>query len=528
MKLMRHFTLSVITLVLMITAMALVAGAESKYGGTITYALEDTPAVSDPHRYGGAASRGFLNPIYSTLFQYTSEGKVVNDVAASIEVVDPATFKVQIRKDVVFHNGTPLRASDIVFSINRIKDPSTGAQLRSQLSILDKVEAIDDYTLMFHFNSPVPPSWFEEIMAQSESAILSEKWMAEGHKFENQHMGSGPFKFAGTKYGTQYILERNPNYYKTDSEGNGLPYVDKLIFALYTDVALRAAAFERGDIDLDLFVPWENLDQFMAMPNLVIDLPTDAVMDITFNVAAPPFDNKLVRQAVAYAIDREKVAEFGFEGYATPVYGSMLGYMPWSWAYNPNGKDRYEYNPQKAKELLTKAGYPNGFTAEILTSATDRMHVLTSQVIAAELEAIGCKVTLRLEDWSKRVASGNGEDYTFSINGTGAKMVDPDFLGMYFHGSIGGYYHRPANWNFPEMDVLLDEARTTLDQEKRRELYWQWEELFLDEAPEVFLVFRQMGAARQKRVQGFEFFPGGLNTASSDGLESAWLDPKNK
>jgi peptide/nickel transport system substrate-binding protein len=121
------------------------------------------------------------------------------------------------------------------------------------------------------------------------------------------------------------------------------------------------------------------------------------------------------------------------------------------------------------------------------------------------------------------VASGNKGDYIFAINGTSPKMIDPDWLASYFHGDLGGYYHRPANWNFPEMDALLDEARVTLDQEKRKELYYKWEEMFLDECPEIFLVYRETGGVRQDRVKGFKFFPGFLRTSSTEGLENAWL-----
>jgi peptide/nickel transport system substrate-binding protein len=152
------------------------------------------------------------------------------------------------------------------------------------------------------------------------------------------------------------------------------------------------------------------------------------------------------------------------------------------------------------------------------------MHIDTSQVIVEDLKAIGVNVTIRLEEWGRRVASGNKGDYQFAISGTPAKMLDPDWLSSYFHGSPKGYYHTPANWNFPEMDKLLDKARFTLDKEERKKLYAQWEELFLDESPEVFLVYRQTAGVRQKRVQGFKFFPGSVFVASTEGLERAWID----
>jgi len=498
----------------------------AKYGGVLIFSSQNEYPLADPHRYTGSAQREEMAPVYSTLFQYNEKGEVVEDLALSFEVVNPTLFRVVLRPDVQFHDGTPLRANDVVYSFNRILDPQTGAQLRGQLSsVLDKVVTEDDFTVLFYLKQPVAPFWFKEITAQIETAILCESWMEAHPDWDYmEHNGSGPFMFDRFVYGVKVVLKRNPHYYRFDQEGNRLPYLDAIEFVGYTDPALRYAAIRAGDLDISTHIEWERLDEFLADPNFEVDTPTEAFMDLTFNVGVPPFDNKLVRQAIAYAINREQICQFAFYGHAVPIYGGILGYQPWSWAYNPNTRNRFEYNPEKAKELLAQAGYPNGFSAEMLVSADDPMHIDTATVIAENLKAIGCDIKLRLEEWGRRVASGNAGDYQFAINGTGPKMVDPDWLASYFHGSLGGYYHCPANWNFPEMDRLLDQARVTLDQEERKKLYWQWDEMMVDECPEIFLVYRECGDVRQKWVHGFQSFPGGLETASTEGLEHTWVD----
>jgi ABC-type transport system substrate-binding protein len=107
-------------------------------------------------------------------------------------------------------------------------------------------------------------------------------------------------------------------------------------------------------------------------------------------------------------------------------------------------------------------------------------------------------------------------------------MVDPDWLSLYYHSKLPGFYHRPANYDYPEMDALLDQARPLTDRVARKKLYAQWEEMFLKENPAIFLVYRQTGGIRQKTVHGFEFYAGSARTASSDGLERAWLDKTSK
>ncbi len=515
--------------VLLIGALGVAAAGQSeKYGGTLVFSNANHYPVNDPHKYRGSAAREMLAPVYSTLFQYTPDGKITEDIATSLEVTAPKVFKVTIRKDVVFHDGTPLRASDVVYSFNRINDVAVGAQLRPQFQALESVKAQDDFTVIFTFKDAVIVDWFKEMTSQVEAPILSEKWMKAKPRDFTEHMGSGPFMWDKFTAGVKAALKRNPNYYRYDAEKNRLPYLDRLEFVGYTDTALRVAALKAADVDIDAFLPWEFLKDFSADPKVAVDLSDEAYMNLVFNIKKPPFDNKLVREAFAYAIDRSKIAKLAFYGYGTPVYGGILGYQHWSWAYNPASKNRFQYNPAKAKELLAQAGYPKCFSAPILTSADDQMHIDTSQVVVEDLKAIGCNITIRLEEWTRRVNSGNKEDYLLAINGTGPRMVDPDWLSQYYHSKLPGFYHRPASYDYPDMDALLDKARLMTDRAARQKIYAQWEEMLLKENPVIFLVYRQTGGVRQKTVRGFEFFAGAARTASSDGLERAWLDKASK
>ena len=315
MTLTRVWMLLLIGVVVLVGACLPSLAASEKYGGVLMYSSQNEFPLPDPHRYTGSAQREEMAPVYSTLFQYTVEGTVVNDLALTFEVVTPTLFKVTLRPDVQFHDGTPLRASDVVYSFNRILDPDTGAQLRGQLSVLDKVVAEGDFAVLFYLKEMVPPVWFKEIAAQIEAAILCEKWMNAHPDWDyTEQNGSGPFIWEEFIYGVKAVLKRNPNYYRFDEEGNRLPYLDGIEFVGYTDPPLRVAAIRAGDLDCNEHVAWEYLDEFVADPNTVVDLPTEAFMDITFNVGVPPFDNKLVRQAIAYAIDREKVAALAFYG----------------------------------------------------------------------------------------------------------------------------------------------------------------------------------------------------------------------
>lgn len=519
-------TVVAVVMLVALQGVACFAGSE-RYGGTLVWSGPNNYPTADPMQYRGSAVRECLAPVYSTLFQYLSDGQIVGDAALSIEAISSTQFRIVLRPGIQFHNGDPVTARDVVFSVKRMQDPATGAsKWRSQLAVVTEVRAVDDFTLDFTLKEPRSAQWMQEIFAQVETPILSEAWVtAKGAAWDyTQHMGSGPFMFSEFRYNDRVILVRNPNYYRFDADGNRLPYLDRIEFVGYRDNALRIAAIKSGAVDCDAYMPWENIDEVKAISSLTVELTPEAFMSVTFNVARPPFDNKLVRQAFAYAIQREKVVDLAFYGYSSPIYGGILGNPKWGWAYNPASANRFEYNPAKAKELLAQAGYPNGFTAAIVTSADDQMHIDTSQIVIEDMRAIGVDITMRLVDWGQKVSIGNSEDYDLASNGELALMLDPDWLSSTYYGAVGGYYVRPANWNFPEMDRLLDQARVTFDINERKSLYAQWEELYLDECPSIFLVNRDTAAIRQNWVQGFTFHRGGLRTQSADSLEHAWLD----
>ena len=131
------------------TSGGVLAQQSGKYGGILVFSNANHYPVNDPHKYRGSAAREMLAPVYSTLYQYTMDGKIAEDLATSLEVPSPKVFKVTLRKDVAFHDGTPVRASDVAYSFNRLLEAAVGAQLRAQFQVLESVKAQDDFTVLF-------------------------------------------------------------------------------------------------------------------------------------------------------------------------------------------------------------------------------------------------------------------------------------------------------------------------------------------------------------------------------------------
>lgn len=498
-----------------------VARAQPRVGGSLVWGFEVEPPPLDPHRWGGTDSATVIVNVYSTLFKWTYGEKIVNDLVDQWTMVSPTEYRVRLRRGVRFHDGTPLTSADVEYSLGRILTPATGATWRGQLAIIRRVEVIDDLTFRLHLSAPIAPDLLRELLSMPHTAILSKRWMAQPRNFAVEHMGSGPFKFAERRHGISILLERNPYYYE-----EGRPYLNRVLFTIYPDEELRTAALKTGVIHVNHYLPWKDIETMSKDPGIAIGMTDWAFLDVTFNVTAPPFNDRRVRQAVGYAVNRKAIVDAAFFGYGAPITGGVLSgaHFKGQWYYNPDTAGYWEYNPTRARELLREAGYPNCFRATILTSGDHHMHWVAAEIVQAGLNAIGCNISVDKREWGTRVALGNREQYQFAINGKGPFLSDPDFYMTWYYSKLAPLYHRPAGYNFPGLDALLERARSLTDQKERLALYKQFEQEFLKESPAIPLVFRTQATAYRKKVRGLEVLRGPGWPLTGKLLENVWLD----
>ena len=466
-------------------------------GGELVFGLSTEPPDLDPQISKGTAARTVKLQVYRGLVSFHKGGEIIMDLAESVEQPDDVTYIFSLRDNANWHNGAPVTADDVKFSIERILDPEVGAGTRTQLSIIDSVEVIDEKTVQIALSQPTAA--FMSLLAIAESAIVSKDWIEAGNDPANDMMGSGPFKFVEREKGVRIVLEKNSEYYR-----EGYPKLDKITFIPYRDENLRVTALKTGDVDLIEYVPWKDMVAIDADASLTLETTVGPFMYLIFNPEREPFDNPLVRKAIGYAIDRQGVIDAAFVGRGSELFG--LPVPENSWLYNEELTNFWSYDPDKAKEMLAEAGYPDGFTAKLLSTATYDMHEQTAVVVADSLSKIGIEVELVLPEWGARVEQGNAADYDFAVMGSGAAIIDPDWLTAYY--SIEGIqYGRVPNWQNDEVDSLLSEAASAQDQDERIALYQQFAQIALEEAPYVWLTWREQGYAYQSSITGFENIP---------------------
>ncbi len=501
--------------ILVLLALGLGLAFAQSYGGVLRAGMQTDPVGLDPHTTNATSTRNMLENVYDTLVMYDASGKIQPGLAESWETSeDGLTWTFHLRPGVVFHNGDALKASDVVFSINRIKDPAIASPRQGDFDVVDSVEATDDQTVVFHLSQPFAPLLAK--LGASLNVIVSQKVTeAAGGNLDNTVVGTGPFEFVEYVPQTRMVLKKNPNFWGKDAAGNALPYLDGITFTFYPDPTARTTAIQTGNVDWIEYVPSADVDVLKSDGNVqVVGGLSNNFRSLYFNVTKPPFDNRLVRQAVAYAIDEQAVVDlalFGTGGVAAE--GTTI---PASNFYGVKDSPYQGRDVEKAKALLAEAGMSDGFTFDLYVTSTYDFLRTPAEIIQQNLADIGVTANIVAEDWSIYLPKVLDSQFTTTILGESGQADPDDFLYNPFHSDNPNNFGLYSN---PEVDKLLEQGRLVADQDQRKAIYDQAQHLILDDSPQVFLFHSSQYEALRNNVEGYEHFP---NT-SYLGLRTTWM-----
>lgn len=481
--------------------MALPGGLHAQASDNILrFGLSTFPPSIKPYDNTGQAASTVKLMLMRGLTGYDNQGKLVGEIAESWEMPDPKTYIFKIRPNAVFHNGKPVTAADVVFSIGKMTEEGSSAFIKNDLSQIESVEAVDDKTVKVSLSAPM--AVLLDILANFHAPIIS------AESTEENTIGAGPFKMKDSERGVYIEVERFDDFYETDK-----PMVAGVKFIAYSDENLRYAALEAGDVDLIEYLPWQNFDAVDASETLKMAKASGPFMFLLFNVSNPesPLANPKVRQAIGYAIKRQDVVDAAFAGRGEPLNG-----FP-----NPPGSPfdladpsrEWTFDPEKAKAMLAEAGYPDGFNCTLLATSTYGMHQDTASVVQAYLQMVGINATLDLPDWGTRVTAGKEGKYDIAVHGSAGYYNDPDSLNPLLN-SANPSYLQSFGFKSERIDDLLIRGRQESDPDKRKAIYEELATAYFEEVPQLPLNWRQQAYAMTRNVEGFNAFPGFLTFAS--------------
>lgn len=491
--------------------------AVSAEGGTLYFGLSGEPPSLETIINAGTSARTVRLAMHRGLFNYGPDGQLSSELADSYEVSpDALTYTFHLR-DAVFHDGSAVTATDVKASIERIIAADSKAANRVELGVIASIETPDAKTVVITLSKPFIP--LVHYLALPESVIIPAAWIEANKADPNAvpTIGAGPFKFVNWERGREIEVEKFDGYYK-----QGIPHLDAIHYVFYGDENTRVSALQSGDVDMIDYVPWKDAASLEANADLQLACTTGPFMALQFNTQSEPFSKPEVRQAISYAIDRQAVIDTAFNGRGTPLNGVAIpeGYM----GYSQDKADFFSYDPEKAKALLAEAGYPDGFEVRLLSTAQYGFHQNTAIVVQADLAKVGITVNLDLPDWAGRMAKAGTGDYDFMVSGTAGDITDADWLSNFFYGSDQVGLNRPAYFNDPVINELLDKGRVTLDAAEREKIYGQFVDRALELSPFAFVMWRDQCYGLNKKVSGFTNLPGFLSFQSGISVENVEVE----
>jgi peptide/nickel transport system substrate-binding protein len=492
-----------------------VAMAQPQYGGVLRVGMQGDPVGLDPHTTNATLSRNMLENVYDTLVMHDAGLGILPGLAESWEASDDGLQWTFHLREASFHDGSPVTADDVAFSIMRIKDPETASPRAGQFSVVERIDTPNERTVVMHLSQPFAPLLTN--LAASLNVVVPRHVVEEHGSLENVTVGSGPFRFAEYIPATRLVLQRFDDYWATDEAGNQLPYLDGITFTFYPDPTARTTAILTGDVHWIEYVPAVDVPALQADPNVEVTGGLAAnYRSLQFNVAEPPFDDHRVRQALAYAIDEQLVVDLALFGTGGIVATGTTIPAGNFYAIDENpftGRD-----VERARALLAEAGYPNGFSFDLYVTSTYDFLRDPAEIIQANLADIGVTANIVAEDWTiylPRVVTE--KDYQATILGSSGQ-ADPDvFLYSPFYSTSGGNYYNFAD---ETVDRLLEAGRAESDADARRAIYLEVQERILELSPHVFLFHSTQYSANRPEVRGYEHF----QNTSYISFRRTWLE----
>jgi peptide/nickel transport system substrate-binding protein len=438
---------------------------------------------------------------YDQLVRVNADGTAVEPgLAESWSGNEEATQFTFNLRDATFHDGSPVTASDVAFSIMRARDMEGGAW-NFILSAIESIDAPDDKTAVINLSKPWAP--LEADLAMFSASIIPQALVEEqGEDFFQHPIGSGAFKFVSWEKDQEIVLEKNPDYWDT-----GKPYLDGVTFKVLPDSNARMLQFQGGELDIATSVPFNQLDSLQSNPDVTVVLDAVARFDyISLNTLRAPLDDVKVRQAINYAVDKQSIIDNVLFGYGE-IANTFLPKMPG----HDDSLPPYAYDVEKAKELLVGTAAENGFDLELITQAGDAVDTQVCQLIAAALAEIGGNITISQVDGATLLDSVFSPEPNFDMAKVyyTTDILDPDELATFGVVSDGGALAIGTSYKNEAVDQMILESQSDLDPESRQATYNEVQKIVQQDAHFLYLYYPSGRTAVQAAIQNFHILPTG-------------------
>jgi peptide/nickel transport system substrate-binding protein len=448
----------------------------------VTFALtmNSDPDSLDPHRSSASITEQVMLNVFDGLVNPTPDGGVEPAIAESYSISpDGLTYTFRLRDNVYFHNGDEVTVDDLTYTFERLQE------LSSEFADVVELDAPDERTFVITLGQP--NSSFEKFLYR---AVIPAGY--DDHA--NQPIGAGPYRFVEYIPQNRLVLERNERYYREIGD------VDRVVVRIIGDPDARLLALRSGEVDFT-GVSTQRVDE-VADSFEVIASQANSVFIFGMNNEQEALSDPRVRQAINYAIDRDEIIDFVFNGYAVELVSSMSPAM--AEFFDASLLGRYETNLSRARQLLAEAGYPNGFPLTLRISGHSEIYSDTAQVIQQQLAPVGIDVTIEVIEWSMWLSDIYTErNFEATLIDFTGKLDPYPVLRRY----ISDYRRNFLNFDSAEYDQVMEAALRSPVAEERIGLYKEAQGILVEQVPAAFLADYQFTWAMNRQFDGYTSYP---------------------
>lgn len=472
------------------SSMESAAQGEPVYGGSVVVGIQQDIDSLDPHKATAAGTKEILFNIFEGLVKPDENGNLICAVAENYDISeDGLIYTFTLRDNVKFHNGSVVKCEDVKYSLERASGLLDGTPLISTLKAIQSVDILDDKTVQVTVDAANT-----ELIYSFVAAIIP---AGSGEEAEAAPIGTGPFSFVSYTPQEGIVVKKNADYWQ-----EGLPYLDEVDFKIVGSADTALLELQGGSIDIYAYLTDSQANELQDTFQ-VLSSPSNVVQALFLNNACEPLDDVRVRQAICYALDKDMVNEFVSGGKGTLISSAML----------PTLKDNYvdlndvygtQADTEKAKEMLTQAGYPDGFDLEIAIPSNYEFHMQTGEVVAEQLKEVGIRVTIQAMEWGTWLEDVyNGRKFQATISGITCDMTPGYLLNRFQTDSKKNF----INFSDEEYDALYQKAQDEQDPAKKAQDYAGLQQILCDKAGSAFIQVPANTTAISKKLTGYRFYP---------------------